>query len=273
MKRWVLRCWWASSVTRLSVSYEKTVVATSCQVFDGFTCRSTLVNWLLGLRVDREQDPARRKHAVTLAIVLNIGLLAFFKYANFIVGNVNGALAVFHLPEIRLGEIRLPIGISFYTFEAISYIVDVYRGRLKPERSLPNFLLFILFFPHLVAGPIVRARDFLPQIRRRKQFNWARAHLGVASVATRDPDARGQAAPTGRADCGRDHRIRCHLYIGVWQHESVVLAPAQRLDALAVRSAGLVDVPGDRCRAHEAHGGNIGVGQQRVDGHLVTLDH
>src|SRR5438094_300700 len=72
---------------------------------------STLVNWFLGLRVDHEQNPARRKHAVTLAIVLNIGLLAFFKYANFIVGNLNGALASFHLPEIRLGEVRLPIGI------------------------------------------------------------------------------------------------------------------------------------------------------------------
>src|SRR5262249_6156325 len=70
-------------------------------------------------------------------------------------------------------------GISFYTFEAINYTVDVYRGRVRAERNLANFMLFILFFPHLVAGPIVRARDFLPQVVRRKRWSWPRAQLGV----------------------------------------------------------------------------------------------
>jgi alginate O-acetyltransferase complex protein AlgI len=76
-------------------------------------------------------------------------------------------------------DVILPIGISFYTFEAINYMVDVYRGRLRAERNFADFLLFILFFPHLVAGPIVRARDFLPQIKRRKRWDWARLHLGA----------------------------------------------------------------------------------------------
>jgi alginate O-acetyltransferase complex protein AlgI len=76
-------------------------------------------------------------------------------------------------------NVILPIGISFYTFEAINYTVDVYRRRVPAERNLAHFMLFITFFPHLVAGPIVRARDFLPQIRRPKHWDWARMQLGV----------------------------------------------------------------------------------------------
>ena len=76
-------------------------------------------------------------------------------------------------------HVIVPIGISFYTFEAISYTVDVYRRKIRAERNLLNFLLFILFFPHLVAGPIVRAGDFLPQVRRRKRWSWLRAQVGL----------------------------------------------------------------------------------------------
>ena len=73
----------------------------------------------------------------------------------------------------------LPVGLSFYTFEAISYVLDVYRHKLPAERNLDHFLLFILFFPHLIAGPIVRGRDFLPQIRYPRRWSWPRAHLGL----------------------------------------------------------------------------------------------
>jgi alginate O-acetyltransferase complex protein AlgI len=75
-------------------------------------------------------------------------------------------------------QVIIPIGLSFYTFEAINYTVDVYRRHIRAERNFANFMLFILFFPHLVAGPIVRARDFLPQVRRRKRPSWTRFHLG-----------------------------------------------------------------------------------------------
>src|SRR5262249_42955235 len=75
-------------------------------------------------------------------------------------------------------SVILPIGISFYTFEAISYVVDVYRGRLRAERDFAAFLLFILFFPHLIAGPIVRGRDFLPQVQRAKHWSWLRLQAG-----------------------------------------------------------------------------------------------
>ena len=128
---------------------------------------STLVNWLLGLRVDHEQDPAKRKRAVTWAIVLNIGLLAFFKYANFIAGNANGVLGAFHLPEIQLGHVRLPIGISFFTFHALSYVVDIYRRKSPAARNPADTALYIFFFPQLIAGPILRWSAIAPQLVKR----------------------------------------------------------------------------------------------------------
>jgi alginate O-acetyltransferase complex protein AlgI len=114
------------------------------------------------------------------SVVGNLSLLCYFKYANFFLDSLEAALiaggASASLPVLK---VILPIGISFYTFEAISYTVDVYLQRIRAERSLPNFMLFILFFPHLVAGPIVRSRDFLPQIPKRKRWNWTRMQIGV----------------------------------------------------------------------------------------------
>ena len=128
---------------------------------------STLLNWGLGLRVDHAPDPARRKSAVTLAIVLNIGLLAFFKYANFAVDNANPLLAMFHLPEMHIGSVRLPIGISFFTFHALSYVVDIYRRKSAAARNPADTALYIFFFPQLIAGPILRWSAIAPQLVQR----------------------------------------------------------------------------------------------------------
>src|SRR5262249_19569140 len=121
-----------------------------------------------------------RRILVGISIISNLGVLAYFKYANFFLDSLAQALSRlgYHASMPSLPVI-VPIGISFYTFEAINYTVDVYRGRMRAERSWKNFMLFILFFPHLVAGPIVRARDFLPQIQRAKHWSWPRMHLGV----------------------------------------------------------------------------------------------
>src|SRR5205807_2774013 len=99
---------------------------------------------------------------------------------DFFLRSLEDAAAAFGLglaPPVL--KVILPVGISFYTFEAINYTVDVYRGQVRAERCLDRFMLFILFFPHLMAGPIVRARDFLPQVRRPKRWNWARLDLGM----------------------------------------------------------------------------------------------
>ena len=136
-------------------------------VFVALLLASTLVNWALGLWVDREDEPRRRRIAVTLAILLNIGLLAFFKYANFLVGNLNGVLGLFHLPLIHLDEIRLPIGISFFTFHALSYVMDIHRRKAPAARNPADTALYIFFFPQLVAGPILRWSAIAPQLVQR----------------------------------------------------------------------------------------------------------
>lgn len=141
---------------------------------------STCIDYLLARGMDRYSSPRVRKLLLAISIVGNLGLLCYFKYANFFLDSLQTALqGVGFGASIRLLDVILPVGISFYTFEAINYTVDVYRGRVKAERNLPNFMLFITFFPHLVAGPIVRARDFLHQTHRPKRWDWARLNLGV----------------------------------------------------------------------------------------------
>jgi alginate O-acetyltransferase complex protein AlgI len=141
---------------------------------------STVIDYFLARGIDSWTSVRGRRFLLTLNIVANLGLLCYFKYANFFLHSLEETLhslgASTSMPVLR---VILPVGISFYTFEAINYMVDVYRRKAPAERDLGHFMLFITFFPHLVAGPIVRARDFLPQIRRPKRWNWARLQLGV----------------------------------------------------------------------------------------------
>jgi D-alanyl-lipoteichoic acid acyltransferase DltB (MBOAT superfamily) len=117
------------------------------------------------------------------SILMNLGVLAYFKYRGFFLNELHDLLTDLggdpSFKTLSPLNILIPFGISFYTFEAISYAVDVATGKIKAERSLPHFLLFILFFPHLVAGPIVRAGDFLRQAHRVKRWNWVRVQVGV----------------------------------------------------------------------------------------------
>jgi alginate O-acetyltransferase complex protein AlgI len=143
-------------------------------------CVSTALDFLIARALESSQEQRWRRLLLTVSIVVNLGLLFYFKYANFFLHSVEEALhALGNTRSLPVLKVILPIGISFYTFEAISYTVDVYRRRIKAETNLLHFMLFITFFPHLVAGPIVRARDFLPQVRRTKHWSWARLHLGV----------------------------------------------------------------------------------------------
>lgn len=143
-------------------------------------CISTAVDYLLALGIERSMTLRRRKGLLSVSLLANLGLLCYFKYVNFFLLSLDEALIAAGSPLwFRTMQVLLPVGISFYTFEAINYMVDVYRGRIRAERNFADFLLFILFFPHLVAGPIVRARDFLPQIKRPKHFDWVRVHLGL----------------------------------------------------------------------------------------------
>jgi alginate O-acetyltransferase complex protein AlgI len=141
---------------------------------------TTVADYLIGRGLDAAQNPRLRKSLMLFSLVMNLGVLGTFKYFNFFLGSLEASLAASGVSTSWAGlDLILPIGISFYTFEAISYTVDIYQRRIPAERNLAHFMLFILFFPHLIAGPIVRGRDFLPQVRRRKRFNWVRMHVGL----------------------------------------------------------------------------------------------
>jgi alginate O-acetyltransferase complex protein AlgI len=141
---------------------------------------SASVDYAAALRIETSHNQMLRRTLLIGSICINLGLLGFFKYANFFLDSTSRLLGLFDVEFSRPTlEIILPLGISFYTFETISYVVDVYLRRTRAVRDPLDYALFILFFPHLVAGPIVRPRDFLPQLRRIKRFDWDRAHLGA----------------------------------------------------------------------------------------------
>jgi D-alanyl-lipoteichoic acid acyltransferase DltB (MBOAT superfamily) len=132
---------------------------------------SSTADWLLGNAIARAATQTSRKRWLALTVVLNLGLLGFFKYANFGVDSARLALEAlgYHPPPLSL-EIALPVGISFFTFESMSYVIDVYRRQIEPHPSYLEYLTFVAFFPHLVAGPIVRPRDLLPQLAAPARF-------------------------------------------------------------------------------------------------------
>jgi D-alanyl-lipoteichoic acid acyltransferase DltB (MBOAT superfamily) len=126
---------------------------------------STLLDWWLARLIGRCADPRRRRLLLIASLAGNLGLLGYFKYGNFLLENFTAMLAVLGIdyrpPE---ASILLPIGISFYTFASLSYTLDVYRGDVRHDWKFADYALFVSFFPHLVAGPILRARNLLPQI-------------------------------------------------------------------------------------------------------------
>jgi alginate O-acetyltransferase complex protein AlgI len=129
---------------------------------------STILDYYVAKKIWNTNSIRRKKILLISSLIGNLGLLGFFKYADFAILQFNILGNNFNLAnEIPLLNLVLPIGISFYTFQTISYTVDVYRGQLKPSDSFKEFALFVSFFPQLVAGPIVRAKDFLPQLREK----------------------------------------------------------------------------------------------------------
>lgn len=141
---------------------------------------SVTLDFFLVQALHRHPDPLWRKRLLWLALGLNFGLLAYFKYANFFVENVNELLGAMGLSPISWLAVALPIGISFFTFQKISYIVDVYRGTHAPLRRLHDFALYIILFPQLIAGPIVRFHEIADQIEdRRGEVNVDNALQGM----------------------------------------------------------------------------------------------
>jgi D-alanyl-lipoteichoic acid acyltransferase DltB (MBOAT superfamily) len=144
---------------------------------------STVMDFFCGLAVDRIENPGKRKTFVALSMALNLGILGIFKYYNFFAESLQTALSGMGM-NVSLDhlEMVLPIGISFYTFQSMSYVIDIYRKDIKPTRNILEFAAFVSFFPHLVAGPIMRPTTLLPQIENKRKFNIDQFYQGAYLV-------------------------------------------------------------------------------------------
>jgi D-alanyl-lipoteichoic acid acyltransferase DltB (MBOAT superfamily) len=151
--------------------------------FLGLIIGSSLIDFIIGLALENENNNRRRKLLLFTSLFINLGALAFFKYFNFFIENFKTVFTFFGHPidgpELN---IILPVGISFYTFQTLSYSIDVYRRKLKATHSLTNFLAFVSFFPQLVAGPIERATHLLPQFSKKRQFDYSKAVDGSRQI-------------------------------------------------------------------------------------------
>ncbi len=144
---------------------------------------STLVDYTIGLALHHENNQTKRKILLWTSIIINLGFLGFFKYYNFFVDNFVSAFSFFGSPiNGNSLDIILPVGISFYTFQTLSYSIDVYKRKLEPTKDIIAFSAFVSFFPQLVAGPIERATNLLPQFYKKREFNYANAVDGMRQI-------------------------------------------------------------------------------------------
>src|SRR3954466_9683081 len=132
----------------------------------GLIVASTLMDYCVGRFIAASKTRAQRNLALSISLVGNLGMLGYFKYAAFLLEVTSEVAHLWGVPlRVPSLHLALPIGISFYTFQSLSYTIDVWRGRIEAERSLLRFAVYVAYFPQLVAGPIVRASEFLPQVR------------------------------------------------------------------------------------------------------------
>lgn len=144
---------------------------------------STVADYIIGLKLQKERNQIKRKTLLWISILINLGLLIFFKYYNFFLDNFITAFSFFGT-EIKANslDIILPVGISFYTFQTLSYTIDVYKKKLIPTKDYIAFSAFVSFFPQLVAGPIERATNLLPQFYNKRAFDYSKAVDGMRQI-------------------------------------------------------------------------------------------
>jgi D-alanyl-lipoteichoic acid acyltransferase DltB (MBOAT superfamily) len=150
--------------------------------FMGLLMLSTLIDYFYGFGV-ASTNKKQSKLFLILSIINNLGILAVFKYYNFFITQFKEAMALLHIGvHPILIEVALPVGISFYTFHGMSYVIDIYNGKQKPVRNFVDYAVFVSFFPLLVAGPIERASHLLPQIQIKRSFNLAQSISGIRQI-------------------------------------------------------------------------------------------
>ncbi len=144
---------------------------------------STLLDYFTGLKIYEAESKVKKKFWLWLSISINLGFLGIFKYYNFFVASFAEVLSLWGL-EVHYGTLQviLPVGISFYTFHGLSYVIDIYYDRINPEKNFINYSVFVSFFPLLVAGPIERATHLLPQILKKREFDYSKAADGLRQI-------------------------------------------------------------------------------------------
>lgn len=151
--------------------------------FLGLILLSTLLDYGIGRRLAHTDHALQRRALLAASLIFNLGMLGFFKYFNFFVDNFAAAFSLLGQPlEVRTLNIILPVGISFYTFQTLSYTIDVYRRKLTPTHDFIAFAAFVSFFPQLVAGPIERAAQLLPQFDERRHLDYTQAVRGLRQI-------------------------------------------------------------------------------------------
>ncbi len=151
--------------------------------FLGLILFSSLIDFAVGLGLSKQENPTKRKILLWTSIIVNLGFLGFFKYYNFFLDNFSAAFSLFGM-ELRAYSLNiiLPVGISFYTFQTLSYSIDVYKRKLQPTKDFIAFSAFVSFFPQLVAGPIERATNLLPQFFNKRIFDYDKAVDGMRQI-------------------------------------------------------------------------------------------
>ncbi|MDC0957853.1 MBOAT family protein, partial [Flavobacteriaceae bacterium] len=178
-------------VAQKNLKLQNTLIVLASYVFYGWwdwrflslIIFSTVVDYLIGQRLRTEDKQSKRKALLWTSITLNLGFLGFFKYYNFFLENFVDAFSLFGI-QINTNSLNiiLPVGISFYTFQTLSYTIDVYRKKLEPTKDFMAFSAFVCFFPQLVAGPIERATNLLPQFYKKRTFEYNKAVDGMRQI-------------------------------------------------------------------------------------------
>lgn len=175
-------------VAKESTKYQNILLVVASYIFYGWwdwrflvlILFSTVIDYSIGIALSKEDRDKQRKTLLLVSVFVNLGLLGVFKYYNFFIDNFTTVFSFFG-KEIQSNSLNiiLPVGISFYTFQTLSYTIDVYRRKLEPTNNFVAFSVFVSFFPQLVAGPIERAKQLLPQFYKKRTFNYNQAKEGL----------------------------------------------------------------------------------------------
>jgi D-alanyl-lipoteichoic acid acyltransferase DltB (MBOAT superfamily) len=178
-------------VTNKNLKSQNLLIVVSSYIFYGWwdwrflslILFSTVVDYLIGINLSKQENQSKRKILLWTSILVNLGFLGFFKYYNFFIENFITAFSFFGT-EINANSLNiiLPVGISFYTFQTLSYTIDVYKRKLEPTKDFIAFTAFVSFFPQLVAGPIERATNLLPQFYSKRHFDYSKAVDGMRQI-------------------------------------------------------------------------------------------